>query len=167
MNWHRMNELFKRYREAPTLDQERCIRGACAPASLKFCCAGYMTKRSARFRDHACIDFFELVENPLDYVRLIPEQFVRPARMDIAERRIVGQCWWRLVFRFREYPLEDFPPFASRHRPNAVTSPTASPASMRLSTRPSHRADFPARASWQRPCTDRFCSPRSAAWIGH
>ena len=55
---------------------------------------GYMTKRSARFRDHACIDFFELVEDPLDYVLLIAEQFVRPARMNFAERRIVeGRCF--------------------------------------------------------------------------
>ncbi len=60
-----------------------------------------------------------------------------------------------------------FSPSGGRHSLKAVISLPASPASMRSSTRPSRRADFPARASWRRQRTDRFCSPRSAAWIGH
>ena len=56
---------------------------------------------------------------------------------------------------------------AGRDDLQAVISLPANPVLMHSAVKPSRRADSPAQALWRISCRDRFCFPRSAAWIGH
>ena len=67
--------------------------------------------------------------------------------------RCTGVTSWRCSAPWRAGPI-------------AATSLPAIPASKRSSMRPNCRADYPARAFRRIPCTDRSCSPRSAACVG-
>ena len=56
---------------------------------------------------------------------------------------------------------------AGRDNLKAVIPLPANPVLMHSAVKPSRRADSPAQALWRISCRDRFCFPRSAAWIGH